>query len=265
MWDTITRFAGDVFGGAKEKPAVTKRKDEIEKVMGVRPNIIDPTDNPITDAIHTGYTELIGRPDRPALAFDALNAMIMPNYKPGQKPAVEVHETGHLSNEQAGLPKHLGAAGRFVGRAISDNIGNPAPLDLVSGVLMVTQDAEEEDRAERLTKKYGAELGVPSDRIPYIYDNGTSAYGNNIRKEGMSRVFSAIDPIVAPIRTVNRWNTQRKQAGLQPQIRDAVLNHRRLNEASDDITPELIESTKNLLKLKEKYGDGYLDFINTIK
>ena len=265
MWDQIARFAGDVFGKGEEDPSVTKRKDQIESVTGVRPNIIDPTTNPITNAIHTGYSKLIGRPDLPEMANPRTNTIVMPGYKPGQKPYVETHEVGHLSNEQAGLPKLLGATGRFIGRGISDNIGNPAPLELLSGAITITQDAAEEDRAERFTAKYGPKLGVPSHKLPYIDSEGRSAYGNNLRREGTQRIFGTIEPILNAAGKVNQWNTQRKQNGLQPQIREAVLNHRRISAASDDITPELINSTKKLSKLKDKYGDGYLDFIDTIQ
>lgn len=265
MWDKITRFAGDVFGKGEEDPAVTKRKDKIESVTGVRPNIIDPTTNSITDAIHTGYSNLIGRPDKPAMAEGLINTMVMPDYKPGQNPYVETHEVGHLSNEEAGLPKLLGGTGRFIGRGISDNIGNPAPLELLSGALTYTQDAAEEDRAERFTAKYGPKLGVPSDRLPYIDSEGRSTYGNNLRREGTQRILGTIEPILNAGRKINQWNTQRKQKGLQPQIREEVLNHRRISAASDDITPELTSSSKKLSKLKDKYGDGFLDFVDTIK
>ena len=263
MWDQITRFAGSVLDVNPEDPAVTKRKDQIENVTGVRPNIIDPTLNPITDAMHTAYSNLIGRPDKPAMA--GFNAMIMPGYKPGDKPYAEVHETGHLSNEEAGLPEHLGATGRFLGRGISDNIGKPALLELLSGALMITQDAEEEDRAERFTAKYGPELDVPSDQLPYIDSKGRSRYGNRIRKEGMQRISGTVEPILNAAKKVNHWNIQRKQAKLQPQIREAVLNHRKLSNSSDDITPELIKSSENLSNLEDKYGDGYFDFLRTIK
>lgn len=265
MWDKITRFAGEVFGKGEEDPAVTRRKDEIESVTGVRPNIIDPTTNPIADAIHTGYSNLINRPEKPAGAITPLNTMVMPGYKPGKEPHVETHEVGHLSNEQAGLPKFLGASGRLVGRGISDNIGKPAPLELLSGALLITQDAEEEDRAERFTAKYGSKLGTPEHLLPTIDSEGGSAYGNNLRREGTQRILGTIEPILNTIRKVNQWNTQRKQNELQPQIREAVLNHRRISAASDDITPELINSSNNLSKLEDKYGDGYLDFIDTIQ
>ena len=130
---------------------------------------------------------------------------------------------------------------------------------------MMTQDAEEEDRAERFTVKYGPELGVPVNQLPYINSKGRSRYGNRLRKEGMQRISGTVEPILNAAKKINQWNTQRKQAELQPQIREAVLNYRKLFNASDDITPELTNLQKNLSKLEDEYGDGYLDFIRTIK
>jgi len=265
----VQRWAGQVFGGSQEKPAVTQRRNEIERVMGVRPNIVDPSTNPITNAVYGAYTKLIGRTDKPDSANTFTNTMVMQNYQPGKKPLIETHEAGHLSNEQAGLPKYLGVAGRFLGNAVSDNLGNPAPLELLSGGLMMTMDANEEDRAERLTKKYGAQLGADPKTLPYIDKDGRSEYGNNIRIAGKKRIDNALSPILSPIQsainTANQWRADHTQAGLQPQITDAVKKYRQLSSASDQVTPELMELDKQLKKYQNQYGEGFTDFVNTIK
>lgn len=266
----VQRWAGEIFGGGKEKPAVTQRKDQIERVMGIRPNIVDPTSNPVTNAVYGAYTNLIGRGgDRPDSANTLTNTMVMQNYQPGQKPLVETHEAAHLSNEQAGLPKYLGAAGRFIGRGLSDNLGNPAPLEMLSGALMMTMDANEEDRAERLTKKYGAQLGADPSSLPYIDHDGRSSYGNNIRTEGKQRIKGALSPVLSPIQSAigaaNQWRADQTQAGLKPQITEAVKKYRNLSSSSDQVTPELLELDKQLSQYQKQYGEGFNDFVNTIK
>lgn len=265
MWDTVKRFAGEIFGKGAEDPAVTKREDEIENVMGVKPNIIDPNREPsLVKSVAPAISKDWGNSH---YANPVNNTIAIYNYKPGKEPYLEAHEAGHLSWEEAGPAKLLGVSGRAV-TGISDKIGNPPLLEAIGGGLLHF-DASEEDRAERLSAKYGPKLGGDPKYAPTIDSQGSSSYGNNLRKEGIQRMYGAIEPIVGPIKSaigkVNQWNTERTQSELRPQIKEMVLKHRQLSEASDDITPELIKSAKDLSKLEDKYGDGYLDFVNTIK
>ena len=265
MWDKIARFAGDIFNKNKKDPAITKREIEIKNVTGVKPNLIDPNREPsLVRSVAPVISEEWGRQ---SYANPLNNIIAINNYRPAEEPYVEAHEAGHLSWEDAGPAKLLGVSGRAV-TGLSDKLGNPPLLDAIGGGLMHF-DASEEDRAERLSAKYGSKLGGDLKDAPVIDSKGRSAYGNSLREEGKQRIFSTIKPIVTPVLNavgiVNQWNTQRKQAELQPQIREAVLNHRRISAASDDITPELINSSKNLSILEDKYGDGFLEFIDTIK
>lgn len=263
MWDNITRFAGDIF--KPQSPERKQRAEEIERVMGVKPNIVDPENEPTL--VRTAAKRVSPAWGDSHYANPVTNTIAIANYKPGERPYLEAHEAGHLSWEDAGPAKLLGVSGRAV-TGISDQIGKPSLLEAIGGGLL-NFDAAEEDRAERLSAKYGPQLGGKPENAPFIGSDGRSEYGNSLRKEGVSRLYSAVEPIVGPIQgainKVNQLNTKRIQSELQPQIIDAVLNHRQLLSASDDITPELIESAKNLQKLEDKYGDGYLNFIDTIK
>ena len=263
MWDTITRFAGDIF--KRQSPDREQRAKEIEKVTGVKPNLIDPEKEPsLVRAVAPHISKDWGYS---AYANPLNNTIAMPGYKPGEDPYTEAHEAGHLSWEDAGPAKLLGVSGRAVA-GISDQLGKPPLLEAISGGLMHF-DAAEEDRAERLSAKYGPKLGGKPENAPAIDNKGRSKYGDNLRNDGNSRIAgsiqTAVKPVASAFNAAFQWNTKRKQLELQPQIRDAVLNHRRISQASDDITPELLNSSKNLDKLKEKYGDGFLDFVGTIK
>lgn len=266
MWDQVKRFASDIFSGVEEDSAVTQRKDEIENVMGVSPNIIDPDkDSALIPSVAKRISPHWGEAH---YANPVNNTIGIYGYEPGKRPYLEAHEAGHLSFEDAGPAKFLGVAGRAV-TGISDQLGKPPLLETIGGGLLHF-DAAEEDRAERLSAKYGPQLGGKPENAPFIDSKGRSNYGNGLRKEGRERIYNGtIKPIVSPIQSaiskVNQWNTKRKQSELQPQIRDAVLNYRRLLTGTDSNTPELIQSTKNLSKLRKQYGDGFLEFVDTIK
>ena len=263
MWDKITRFAGDIFKG--QSPEREQRAKKIESVMGVKPNLIDPEKEPnlvrpIAKRIAPDWADA-------NYANPLNNTIAMPGYKPGQQPYVEAHEAGHLSWEDAGPAKLLGVSGRAVA-GISDQLGKPPLLEAISGGLM-RFDAAEEDRAERLSAKYGPKLGGKPENAPTIDSKGRSKYGDSLRQDGNSRIVdsiqTAVKPVTSTINSLYQWNTKRKQSELQPQIREAILNHRQISQTSDGITPELLKSSKNLDRLEEKYGDGFLKFVDTIK
>ena len=265
MWNQATRFAGEIFDKNKKDPAIAKREIEIKNVTGVKPNLIDPNrEFSFVRSVAPVISEEWGRQ---SYANPLNNTIAINDYKPAKEPYIEAHEAGHLSWEDAGPAKFLGVSGRAV-TGLSDKLGNPPLLDAIGGGLMHF-DASEEDRAERLSAKYGPKLGGDPKDAPVIDSKGRSKYGNFLREKGNSRIMQSIQPIVTPItsavKAVNQWNTQRKQAELQPQIREAVLNYRNLLKDSNDITPELIKSSKNLSNLKDKYGDGFLDFVGTIE
>ena len=259
MWDKITRFAGDIF--KQQAPERKQRAEQIERVMGVKPNIVDP--NKESTLVRPVATRVAPDWGDANYANPLNNTIAIYDYKPGKRPYLEAHEAGHLSWEDAGPAKFLGVSGRAV-TGISDQIGNPPLLEAIGGGLLHF-DAAEEDRAERLSAKYGPQLGGKPENAPVIDSDGRSRYGDRLRQEGNSRLKRSVQPFVSAFNTANQWITERKQESLQPQIKDAVLNYRRISAASNDITPELIEQSKKLSKLEDQYGDGYLDFVDTIK
>lgn len=285
MWDSIKRFASDRLDDLKEaggkvsnevqwaanqltganKPQRSKREQLIKDVTGVDSNIIDPSKEP--SLVKTVAPIVSPEWGESHYANPLNNTIAINGYEPGKQPYLEAHEAGHLSWEEASPAKFLGVSGRAV-TGVSDQIGNPPMLEAIGGALLHF-DASEEDRAERFSAKYGPQLGGIPEHGPRIDDEGRSDYGNMLRTEGRFRIGKAFDPITKPlisaVKSANQWNTQRSQQELQPQIRNEVLNYKQLFSQSDDITPELRQSSLRLKELREKYGDGFDDFVGTIK
>ena len=188
--------------------------------------------------------------------------------KPGDDPYLDTHEAGHLSKEQAGLPKYLGVTGRITG-AISDKVGKPGPLELLSGGLTYAFDAPEEDRAERLSAKYGPQFGGDPSKAPYIDDQGRSKYGNDLRRQGTERMAGAAKPLLDSIDFVKSTVQGVRRGGMESGIRDAVTNYRSLSEsAGAEITPELIDASNNLSALRKQYnerGGDFDAFVSSVK
>ena len=238
--------------------ATAFRENKIQEVMGVKANIIDPTrEHSLVRTIAPKFSKEWGESD---YANPLSNTIGMSGYVPGADPYTEAHEAGHLSNEQAGLPKLLGVAGRTV-NGISDQLGNPGPLELLGGGLTHAFDAREEDRAERLSAKYGPQLGGDPTKAPVIDGQGRSKYGDNLRREGTQRMAGAAKPLLDSLNFVKSKVQGVRQSGMEPGIRDAVTNYRSLSQsAGDEITPELIDASKNLDVLRKQYSERGGDF-----
>ena len=238
--------------------ATAFRENKIQEVMGVKANIIDPKKEPsLVHTIAPKFSKEWGKSD---YANPLSNTIGMSDYVPGADPYTEAHEAGHLSNEQAGLPKLLGIAGRTV-NGISDQLGNPGPLELLGGGLTHAFDAREEDRAERLSAKYGPQLGGNPSKAPKIDDQGRSQYGNNLRAEGTQRMAGAAKPLIDSINFLKNKFQGARQGTMEPGIRDAVTNYRSLSQsAGDDITPELLQASNDMDKLREEYNNRGGDF-----
>lgn len=249
--------------------ATAFKESRIRDVMGVNANIIDPNkDQSLVRTVAPIVSKTWGDAN---YANPLTNTIGINNYKPGEKPYVEAHEAGHLSYEDAGPSKFLGVSGRAV-TGLSDSLGKPAPLEIVGGLLTRTFDAAEEDRAERLSAKYGPMLGGDPKNAPIIDSKGRSAYGNTLRKAGDERVTQAIAPIVEPIKNAIGWVKNEIQkpgrTNTEQELRNAVTRYRQLsNQAGADITPELMQSSNRVDALRDKYinqGGNYDEFIDTL-
>ena len=240
---TFQRMAGDIFRTNPKDPAVRDREKQIKQVMGVEPNILDPQKSTTPVSVIT-------------------------DYQPGKRPYLEAHEAGHLSFEDAGPAKLLGLSGRTV-QGISEQLGRPAPLEIASGLLHKF-DAAEEDRAERLSAKYGPQLGGKPENAPIIHEDGTSNYGRQLRRTGDHMIEKALAPVVDPIKgaisAVDNEFTRRKQAKLQPQITPLVNEYRHLMRQEGYDFSELQKINKQIHHLRDQYGeDDFFDFVSTIK
>lgn len=240
--------------------AVTARESQIKNVMGVNANIIDPTkQSTAVRAIAPAISKNWGGAN---YANPVNNTIGIDNYSPGSRPYLEAHEAGHLSYEGAGPAKLLGVSGRTV-TGISDRLGNPAPLDAIGGLLTRTFDASEEDRAERLSAKYGPALGGNPEDAPTIDSQGRSSYGNSLRKAGDARFTKAISPIVDPIKQALGWAQDQVQGPQRSRtegaIREELTRFRELN-SGDTVTPELTNSSNRLSELQKTYTNAGGDF-----
>ena len=233
------------------------REAQIQRVMGVKPNFIDAETEP---SLVRAVAPIISKEWGNSPYANPINNTIDLPSQPGAQPYIDAHEAGHLSNEQAGLPKLLGVSGRFV-TGISDQIGNPGPLELLGGGLTHAFDAREEDRAERLSAKYGPQLGGEPGKGPQIDDQGRSRYGDNLRREGAQRMAGAAKPLLDSIDFVKSKVQGVRLGGMEPDIRNAVTNYRSLSQsAGADLTPELIDASKNLDVLRKQYNERGGDF-----
>ena len=238
------------------RSAAVQRK--MKNVMGVDATLNTSNNNPslIDKFINSTSLKSTGS----AYANTYTGNITYQDKQPGDNPYLDAHEAGHLSNEGAGLPKYLGATGRITG-AVSDKIGNPGPLELLSGGLTHAFDAREEDRAERLSAKYGSQFGGNPSKAPKIDDQGRSQYGNNLRAQGTQRMAGAAKPLLDSINFIKDKVQGARQGSMEPSIRDAVTNYRSLAQsAGDDITPELLQASNDIDKLREKYNNRGGDF-----
>lgn len=248
--------------------ATAFRENQIKNVMGVSTNIIDPSVEPsLVRAIAPKFSKDWGQSD---YANPLSNTIGMNNYNPDTRdPYVEAHEAGHLSYEQATPAKFLGVSGRAV-TGLSDQLNNPAPLELLGGALLHV-DASEEDRAERLSAKYGPKLGGKAGQGPVISADGTSRYGGMLREQGKQRMAGAAAPLLNTLSSLKNSVVNLMQApgrsNLEPQMREAVTNFRNLSQASDDVTPDLIKASNLVDDFKSQYqqqGGNFDNFLTTI-
>jgi len=246
------------------------REQKIKGIMGVDANIIDPSTEPsLVRKIAPHISKQWGHSDY-ANPINNTIGISGGFVNPGERPYVEAHEAGHLSWEDAGPAKLLGVSGRAVS-GISDQLNNPPILDLIGGGLTRTFDASEEDRAERLSAKYGGQLGGDSKYKPSIDDEGRSEYGNMLRKAGDARMAKGAEPVLGPIRniltSVGSFFTQQNQNRLKPEIKALKKEQYQLMDNWDSGPPSerLVDISKRMTELRNEYGeDDYFDYIDKL-
>ena len=249
------------------------REQKIKSIMGVDANIIDPsTEFSLVRKIAPYISNQWGSNDY----ANPLNNTIgitedSSSTWAGRRPYVDAHEAGHLSWEDAGPAKLLGVSGLAVS-GISDQLNNPPILDLIGGALTSTFDAFEEDRAERLSAKYGGQLGGDSKYKPSIDTQGRSDYGNFLRKAGDARMVQGAEPVLGPIRGIlnsaNSFFTQQNQNRLKPEIKKLYAESEQLRKdwnLSDPVPKRLVDVSKRMTSLRNEYGeDDYYEYMDIL-
>lgn len=217
------RLGGWLPGGGTASPVTRavfppqsfpSRSKELQQMTGVKGRFVDIDKTPtITRQVAQAVAPLWG--SQP-YANPLISEVGVPGYKGGVTPAerrLEVHELGHLNPADKGIYSYLGTAGRYL-QGISNSTSNLPVVDLLAGKLMQNFDAPEEDRAERFAARFATQGNYPA---PQISPEGTSAYGDQLRREGSEMSENAVS------RMLNPWGIPEKATGFINQQRASVL------------------------------------------
>lgn len=229
------------------------RSKELENITGVRARFIDPQKTPsLVRQIAPMISPQWGEND---YANPALGEIGMSEYRGGatqRERRIELHELGHINPADKQWFSYLGVSGRGM-EGLSNKLGNPAPLDVVSGVLMKNADAAEEDRAERFANRYASVGNYP--QVP-LTKEGTSAYGDSLRRTGSELVESGVERIKDPFGV--RSKVQGFVGGILAKPIKAEyeqLNQQLAKELQTDsltVTPKAIEISRRQRELQKK-------------
>jgi hypothetical protein len=229
------------------------RSKELENITGVKARFIDPQNTPsLVRRIAPMVSSQWGQND---YANPLLSEIGMSEYRGGATPRerrVEFHELGHINPADKQWFSSFGVSGRSM-EGLSNKLGNPAPLDVLSGVLMKNADAAEEDRAERFANRY-ATVGNYS-QVPMTKE-GTSGYGDSLRSRGSELVESGVERIKDPFGV--RSKVQGFVGGIlaKPiQAEYEQLNRELAKELQNDsytVTPKSIEISRRQSELQKK-------------
>lgn len=256
------RLGGWLPGGGVASPATRavtppqphpRRSEELERATGIRSRIVDPDKTPtLVSRIAPQVYPRWGSND---YANPVLGEVGMRGYQGGATPQeryTEFHELGHLNPKDKKIYSRLGVLGRAM-QGISDSTGNLPPVDLAAGVALQAFDAREEDRAERFAK---AHAGMGNYQGPEIYADGTSDYGNSLRREGRQLRQDSVqrmkDPFgaVSGVRQVaNRLQVGPAQAELRRVESELIPMVRQENY---EVTPELVEMSRRHSELSNR-------------
>lgn len=232
------------------------RSKELEKITGVKGRIIDPQKTPSLISTIAPVFSAWGTND---YANPLLGEIGMSNYKgTGQSPQevrTEVHELGHLNPTDKKYYSYGGVAGRFL-TGVSEHLGKPMPLQLAGGLALQYLDAPEEDRAERFASRFAQQLNYPS---PEITSEGTSAYGNMLRKQGKEISQEAINSVINPfgipekiIKKTTEVVNQQQASVLQEELSRSLPGYRQRFANEINPSPENLKETERLNNLAKQ-------------
>jgi hypothetical protein len=263
------RLGGWLPGGGTASPVTRavfppqsfpQRSKELERATGVSARIVDPEKSPTL--VRRVAPQISPRWGENNYANPLLNEVGIAGYRGGATPEeryIEFHELGHLSPKDKKIYSRLGVLGRTA-QGVSDATGNLPPVDLAAGMAMQAFDAREEDRAERFAK---AHARVGNFQGPKINPDGTSNYGNSLRKEGRELVRSSLQRMGDPFGAVSgaRQFVNQIQAGpvkaeidrveeeLSTMMRSDAYWQR---QKTDGVPPEAIELSRKHTNLQER-------------
>jgi hypothetical protein len=231
-----------------------KRAEELQRITGVKGRFIDPEKTPsLVRQIAPVVAPMWGTSD---YANPLLNEVGMSGYSGGrteQERRTEVHELGHLNPKDKGLYSYFGVLGRSL-QGVSNQTGNLPLVDLAAGLAMQHADAPEEDRAERFTKQFAKKQNYPA---PVIYKDGTSNYGNVLRREGSELTSGAITRMADPFGVISgatQFINEQRAKPLREEMSKIEPEMRRLFASSDsyEVTPEQIKLGKRHSELQRQ-------------
>lgn len=228
------------------------RSKELERMTGVKGRFVDLDKTPtITRQIAQTVAPLWG--SQP-YANPLLGEIGVPGYSGGATPnerRLEVHELGHLNPADKGVYSYLGTAGRYL-QGLSNSTGNLPVVDLLAGKLMKNFDAPEEDRAERFAARFATQGNYPA---PQITPQGTSAYGDQLRREGGEMSEDAINRMLNPWgvpEKVTKFVNEQRAASLQQELSRSLPGYRQRFGNEINPSPENLKEIQRLNNLAKQ-------------
>lgn len=228
------------------------RSKELQQMTGVKGRFVDIDKTPtITRQVAQAVAPLWG--SQP-YANPLISEVGAPGYKGGTTPRerhLEVHELGHLNPADKGIYSYLGVAGRYL-QGLSNSTGNLPVVDLLAGKLMKHFDAQEEDRAERFAARFATQGNYPA---PQISLEGTSAYGDQLRREGSEMSENAVSRMLNPWgipEKVTEFVNQQRASVLQKELSRSLPVYREQFGGEIKLSPENLKETERLNNLAKQ-------------
>jgi hypothetical protein len=231
-----------------------KRSEELQRITGVRGRFIDQEKTPsLVRQLAPIVAPMWGTAD---YANPLLNEVGISGYSGGRterEKHTEIHELGHLNPKDKSLYSHFGVLGRSL-QGLSNQTGNLPLVDLAAGLALQHADAPEEDRAERFAKQFAKRQNYTA---PTIYEDNTSNYGNQLRREGEELTSKGLAGLTNPFGIVSRTmefvNEQRAKP-IREEMSKLEPEMRKLFNSSDsyEVTPEQIRLGKRHSELQRQ-------------